>query len=333
MSKLYFPLQSSVEFFHDPLGIDAGTRAKEGAVLYEQIIFEDGLFMATVGDDINFAFRRPRRELSDEDLLEPRSPGRPGEEVILAIGANQMRTVVQQTFTAQWHSVAIDELADLEVSWAAIATPSQETLNQIARPTSEAAIEFAERARLTTDFSRSQIDFAAKSLARDGIFAAAIGAAINVTPMFAPLIESVESKGKAHGSTALAVAVPSIGHLSWEAIAEFRERPGSIEAREMLRSVEDVARDQEHRDAESYLRTINASIMDAMAGALIETDVNLSRTVGREAVGIAVSFIPIVGPVVGPAIGIAEALHQRAEQRANGIYALMTLRRGSTGSQ
>jgi hypothetical protein len=91
MSKLYFPLQSSVEFFHDPLGVDAATRAKEGAVLYEQIIFEDGLLMATVGDDINFAFRRPRRELSAEDLLDPRAPGRPGEQVILAIGDSRCR--------------------------------------------------------------------------------------------------------------------------------------------------------------------------------------------------------------------------------------------------
>jgi hypothetical protein len=101
----------------------------------------------------------------------------------------------------------------------------------------------------------------------------------------------------------------------------------------MLRSIEQVARDQEHRDAESYMRTINALIMDAMAGALIETEANLSRAVGREAAGVAVSLIPIVGPVIGPAIGIAEALHQRAEERGNGIYALMTLRRGSAGTQ
>lgn len=329
MSKLYFPLQSSVELFNEPLGVDAGSQAKQGAVLYEQIIFEDGLFMATVGDDMNLAFRRPRRELSDQDLLEPRSPGRPGEEVVLMIGGNQMQTVVQQTFTAQWHSVAIDELATLEVPWAAVATPSQETTNQIAQAISEAATEFAERARRSTGLSRSQIDFASKSLARDGIFAAAIGATINVTPMFAPLIESIESKQKVSGSVALSFAVPSLGHLPWEAIAEFRERRGCVEAREMLRSVEAVARSQELGDAEDYRRQIGESIMDAMAGALVETEADLPGVFSREAVGLAVSFVPLVGQFMGPAAGIAEVLGQRAEQRASGIFALAKLRHKS----
>jgi hypothetical protein len=271
MSQLYFPLQSSVEFFENSSGIDPVLRAKEGAVLYERVVFEDGMLLATVGDDMNFALRRPRGELNDQNLLDPKFPGRPGEEVVFAIGGTQMRTKVQQTFVAQWYSAAIDELAALEVPWAAVATPSEKTMKELARPTSEAVAEFAERAKRTTTFSRSQVDFAAKALARDGVFAAAIGASISVTPMFAPLISSLESKQTSYGSAALSVAVPSIGHLPWEAIAEFRERPGSVEARQMLRDVEEVVSDQEPGDADDYLQKVRDMIMDAMAAALIET--------------------------------------------------------------
>jgi hypothetical protein len=37
------------------------------------------------------------------------------------------------------------------------------------------------------------------------------------------------------GAEALAITVPNVGSLPWEAIAEFREHPGSQEARARLR--------------------------------------------------------------------------------------------------
>jgi hypothetical protein len=53
VSRIYFPLRSSVEFFGHPSAIAPAARAKEGAVFFEQVVFEPGQVIAPVGDDMN----------------------------------------------------------------------------------------------------------------------------------------------------------------------------------------------------------------------------------------------------------------------------------------
>jgi hypothetical protein len=328
-------LRSSVEFFADPTRLTPMARAKEGAVLFEEIVFEDGQLIATVGEKMNWAMHRPRRELTEEDLEEARGPAGPGESMVIAIGmedspgapARRMQTigetVVTQAYKAQWHSAAIDELQALEVPWFGIATPTDETLQNLATPMAQAAREFAGRME-DDELSPMQIDFAAKSLARDALFAAVLGAAINVTPMFGRMVEN--SPALQTGADALAFLVPELGHLPWEVIAEHRERPGSVEARALLREVEEKALIEESGDVANYLEKLKGSITDALAAALLETEVNLPEVVGREAVNGAVSFVPIAGAALGPAAGIVAALVERTEQRESGLFSLVKLR-------
>lgn len=233
-------------------------------------------------------------------------------------------TVVTKAYTAQWHSAAIDELQALEVPWAAIATPSAETLELLAKPTEQAVVEFKARAQ-GLGLSRAQIDFASKSLARDAVLAGGFGASINVTSMFGPMIEGAELG--ATGSDALAFMVPNLEYLPWEAIAEHRERPGSVEARGLLREVEEKALAEEPGDAAAYLEKVKVSITDGLAAALAETEVNVPEVVSREVANLAVSFVPIAGTAIGPLAGVAAALGERAEQRESGIFALVKLRR------
>lgn len=336
MNRIYFPLRSSVEFFEDPGGATPAARAKEAAVLFDQVVFEDGQIIATVGAQMNWMMHRPRHELTDEDLEDARPPAGPGESMMIAVGtettpgkpAPEMQsigeTVVMQAYSAQWHTAAIDELQALEVPWAAIATPSDETLERLAKPIQQATGEFTTRAQ-GGGLSPMQVDFVAKSLARDAMFAAALGASINVTSMFAPMIEGAEQE--ATGSDALAFMVPNLEHLPWEEIAEHRERSGSVEARGLLREVEEKALAEEPGDAAAYLEKVKASITDGLAAALVETEVNMPKVVGREVVNLAVSFVPIVGQGIGSLAGIATALGERAEQRESGIFALVKLRR------
>ncbi|MBS1894714.1 MAG: hypothetical protein JST59_25720 [Actinobacteria bacterium] len=336
MSRLYFPLRSSVEFFADPNQLTPMARAKEGAVLFEEILFEDGQLIATVGEKMNWAMHRPRHELTKEDLEEARAPAGPGESMVIAIGtedapgegAKEMRTIgetmVMEAYKAQWHSAAIDELRALEVPWFGIATPTDETLQNLATPMAQAARELAGRIE-DEGLSPMQVDFAAKALARDALFAAVLGAAINVTPMFGRMIEDSPTL-RGTGADALAFLVPDLGHLPWEVIAEHRERPGSVEARALLREFEVKALVEEPGDVADYLEKVKGSVMDALAAALLETEVNLPEVVGREAVNVAVSFVPIAGAALGPAAGIVAALGERAEQRENGLFSLVKLR-------
>jgi hypothetical protein len=336
MSRLYFPFRSSVELFADPAWLTPMARAKEGAILFEEIVFEDGQLIATVGEKMNWAMHRPRRELTEEDLVEARPPAGPGESMVIAIGtedspgvpAKKMQsigeTVVTQAYKAQWHSAAIDELQALDVPWFNIATPTDEILQKLAMPMAQAAREFASRIE-DEELSPMQIDFAAKSLARDALFAAVLGAAINVTPMFGRMVEDSPAL-QATGADALSFLVPELGHLPWEVIAEHRGRPGSVEARALLREVEEKALVEEPGDVADYLEKVRDSITDALAAALLETEVKLPEIVGREAVNVAVSFVPIAGAALGPAASIVASLGERAKQRESGLFSLVKLR-------
>jgi hypothetical protein len=48
-----------------------------------------------------------------------------------------------------------------------------------------------------------------------------MGAAINVTSLFAPLIDQSHDDDETTGSTALGILVPDLGQLKWETIAEY----------------------------------------------------------------------------------------------------------------
>jgi hypothetical protein len=63
MRRFYFPLRSSVELFPDPTSVEAGTRAKEAAILYDEVFFEYGMLTASVGDSGSIQTWRPLRKL------------------------------------------------------------------------------------------------------------------------------------------------------------------------------------------------------------------------------------------------------------------------------
>jgi hypothetical protein len=337
--RLYFPLRSSVELFVDPTSVEAGVRAKEGAVLFDEVFFEAGMVIATVGEGGNFVMYRPAHELGPEDLADTRNLSTPGEGFSIAVGtettpgvaAEKMQPILQtkvvKSYAAEWHTSAIDELAALEVEWARFGNLSDEEMQKLAKPIGQATRLFREHAK-TIDLPRSQADFAAKALAEDAVVAARMKAAINVTSLFAPLIEQSHDEDEATGATALGILVPDLGQLRWEAIAEYRAHPASGEAREKMREFEQRALEAEPAEAREFLAEVGSSITADLMTALAETQVDLWKAVGGEAAKTAVSFVPIVGPLIGPAAGIAEALGEHAEQRAAWYFALMKLRQG-----
>jgi hypothetical protein len=303
-------------------------------VLFEQVVFESGQVITAVGDDMNLTLYRPREELTAADLEEPRSPGGLGGGLRIAIGredgtaASAMRTIgetiVRGSYSAQWHSVAIDELIALKVPWVAFG-PGDDQLQSLASPIAEVGREFKDRPS-DSALLPFQVDFIAKSLARDATVAASMGASMNVTSMFAPIVEDTAADPQATGADALSFLVPNVEHLSWESIAEYRDRQGSVEARGLLREFETIAIEQEPGDVEDYLAKVRASIMDALVAALLETEANVPRVVGKEVASLAVSVVPIVGSFIGAAAGITEVLGQRLEQRESALFSLLKLR-------
>jgi hypothetical protein len=259
VTKIFFPLRTSVEFFSDPTSVEAAARAKEASILYDEVIFEVGLYDIKITNHGSFNNWRDPRRLTPEDLARSRQLPEPGSGMRIAMGmqpsfnvpapAEAMRVVLQGeivvSYAAEWHTGVIEELVAIgDPSWAgylATGSDSDASLEPLkeARREAERALELAYPQ--TAKESAWARNFMIKALARDAVVAANLDAAMNVTGLFAPLIESLGAQRDPSGQVALGILVPNVAQLSWEQIAKFRQHAGAVDARGKLREFEDRA--------------------------------------------------------------------------------------------
>lgn len=312
-------------------------RAKEGAVLFDKILFEDGMVAVTVGEKGNWTMFKPAHQLGPGDLVGTRRIAKAGEAFRISVGLEpepggtpmEMQTFLEsrvlREYVAEWHSSAIDELAKLNVDWAEFGGVDDEQLARLG-PSINQATQAMKSAAKGGELDLFEVEFASKALAQDATVAAHLGAAINVTSLFSTMIESLATEPEATGRDALALLVPNLDKLTWEDVARFREHPGSVDARGKLREFEERAFNQAPGDTRDHLLKVSMSITDDLMAALEETKVEVWKAIGGEATKSAISFLPIVGQMISPASGVAQALGERAEQRAAWYFALMELR-------
>ena len=129
VSALFFPLRTSVELFDDRTSPAAVTRAKEAAVLYDELIFEAGIYDIKISPTGSFNSWTPPEHATPERLQDTRRVIPLGEPIQLAVGvqpsrgvpATEMRVVVQGDlsahYIAEFHTGIIDELAPLDQDW------------------------------------------------------------------------------------------------------------------------------------------------------------------------------------------------------------------------
>ncbi|HEX5712072.1 MAG TPA: hypothetical protein VFX85_02025 [Solirubrobacterales bacterium] len=333
--RLYFPLRSSVEFFAGPTSVAAGTRAKEGAVLFDEVWFESGMVIANVGEDASFTIYRPRHELGPEDLTDVGNAAKPGDNFVIAVGsedspgapAAEMREVINtkaiERYAAEWHTSAIRELETLDVDWAKHGGLSDDELAKLAEPIREVGRHFKDQVA-TTGLPTFQATWAAEALAHDAVVARRIDAAMNLTSLFEPFV-APEASGLGSGADALGILVPNLEALTWENIAEYRQHPASSEARDKLREFERQALDQEPADAADFLAKVSTSITKDLMAALAETKINFGDALAAEAAKAGLSFIPFAGSLLGIGASALEIADQWASQRGRWYFALMKL--------
>src|SRR6266576_944105 len=86
MSRIFFPLRTSVEFFVDPASVAATTRAKEAAILYDELVSEDGLYAIGITEQGSFANWRGPGSCPSEELARSRELPEPGSGMEIRIG-------------------------------------------------------------------------------------------------------------------------------------------------------------------------------------------------------------------------------------------------------
>jgi hypothetical protein len=136
MSRIYFPLKSSVELFDDREGPEAVTRVKQAAILYDEVVIEDGLFTAAISTQGGNSWWEPWSWVDEEKLKHTRRKGKPGSPLSLGVqrqagpgepGEGPMHMFSQGgliiDYAAEFHTGILDDLAEFEPDWLEVIAP------------------------------------------------------------------------------------------------------------------------------------------------------------------------------------------------------------------
>lgn len=131
------------------------------------------------------------------------------------------------------------------------------------------------------------------------------------------------------GEESLGFMVPNFSILPWEAVAEFRDHPGCLEARERLRAFDARAGSEEAPKEIGELRATGEAVADGLFGAVKDLAPKLPDEIARPLAGTAVGLVPVVGQYASLALSMGDMIaavrdHERFEQ--SWIAAIIELR-------
>lgn len=340
-NRILLPLRTSVDLFSDPSQPSALTRAKQAAVLYDTMTVEVGFLDVSITAHGGHTMWKPPDWITEDDIRRARKPPEQGQPMSLAIGvqpafgvpAEKMTTIMQgdisMAYAAEWHSEVLVPLQALGADFVdVIVTPGGDIPRD--NPVGEAIARqnFSDMGdeSLVPGVNTFERDFIYKSFNRDAAVAEDLGAVLQVSTLFEPMLE--RHGWKPTGATALGVLAPNLGGLEWEQVLEFRDHPGAGEARSMLRESERTAVEQEPEDAREFLTRTFQGVTEALFGVFEDRRMKLGRAAVEEVAKDAVSILlPPVGMLIGAANLAEDAATARIQSRS-GIAALMKLRHG-----
>ena len=339
---VFFGLRTAVELFRDPSSAHAVTRAKEAALLYDRVIFEVGMLDVTVGEGGGSSIWIPPSKITDERRALARIPTEEGAPFSVSFGKQEafgvparaedmvpmVATTVTHAYVAEFHTGILDETEPLELDWIEVAeTPvSFPAESEIGKQIKRADLHDWTDRQLLPDHHHFERDLIYKSFNRDAAVAGAIGATMTVSPLFEPMIRQRGMTFDRPGDKALSILIPNVGSLSWEAIAEFREHPGCVEAREMLRLFELKAAELEPEGDTVDLQILASEVADAYAGALEDSRTRLGAELSKEAIKTSVSLVPGIGPIAEKVATTVQVAREWGRQRRSWTSAICKLK-------
>jgi len=330
-------LRTSVELFSDPTSPTAATRAKQAAILYDELIFEAGLYEVTTTPEGSSGEWTPPAQITSEILKHARDIPEAGATISLAVGVNTEHMVelfggeITAYHMSEFHTGILDELAQFEPGWVkSVVVPNIPPASDPVGKAIRSLNSYDSKDKNFLSDLREQDLFRQKfiyqSFNRDSVLATYMGAAFNLTQLFTPMLERRGAAIVHAGGKAIDIIVPHLGALPWEAVLEFREHPGCGEARAKLREFEERVAREEPQDAMSFQQRVSQEVNGAIFGAWNDLRPNLREALGREAVMAGVSMYPIAGPIIAPGLGISEALARDFQDRRTWLAALWKLR-------
>jgi len=340
MSRAYFPLRSSVELFADPTSPEPVARAKHAAILYDEIAFEIGMFETSITQQGSMTNYRPPNMITEEDRRHARRVLAEGEGVAVNVRVEGMDEIqffsgpLVASYAAEWHAGVIDELLELKPGWAKQIYMPDETLQaEGLGPLMQEIKGSFERANPATRADLVHRNFVIDAMSRDAAVAVGLQASVFVTSLFRPILSGLEGVSPdRQGLAALEIVVPGVAGLPWEAIGEFREHPGSQEARDKLRSIEGRAL-ADGDETQGLDARVAQEITHDLFAAIEELKGSVTKKIAREAANTGVSLIPFAGAFLGPGASLAETIAETVKDRRSWHAALIQLRTAAVGTE
>jgi len=341
VSTIFFPLRTSVELFADRRSPEVVTRAKEAALLYDELIFEEGLYDITITDGGSTDWWLPPDHLTPEQLERSREPIPAGAPMQMVVQAQEgpggpvtgephvmMQGKVGVQLVAEFHSGILDELKAFDPDWVeSIATGGTGLASNHPLGRVQSQLNFQDNfdKELMPGEDQWRRDFIYKAFNRDSLVAAELDASFSITGLFGPMVERRGVKLDCAGSEALEILVPNVGALPWEAVVEWREHSGSAEARGKLREFEQRAAESEPEDATAFLTQVAREVVAGYQAAYEELLPSLPEQLQKELAKTLVSFIPVAGPFVEKGASFADIVAQAVQHRRSWVAAMMWL--------
>lgn len=342
MRRILFPLRSAVELFSDPRSPGAVTKAKEAAVLYDELIFEMGLLDVSITPSGGPSFWIPPEGITPELRDRSRMIEAVGSPMTLAIGEEEEPGVpakgmhvfvegeVSNAYLAEFHTGILDDLAVFEPDWVrTIDIGGEKQPGSVGDPIYEEIrrqnfADFTDK-ELMPNVERFLRAFLYESFNRDATVAAALEASFTGTPLFAPMIARGGAEHELAGSEAVSVVVGDIGALPWEAVVEFRDHEGSREARDRLREFERLAIESDPRDAYEFMKRVGHEVNRGFRAAIEELAPNLPEELAKQVLLNGVATVSVVGAPVAAIAGAASTVSASRAFNRSWIAAVMVL--------
>ncbi len=334
MTRCVFPLRTSVEWFDHPASPAIDGRAKQAAVLYDEVVFEDGLFEIDITDGGAVQIWHPPESATEERLARANHPLEIGTPVIFSVGAQpaqgipaapedmrvMMAGALKQRYVAELVSSVLAHVAEFNDGWAQIAFTGHMNASDFDRWLPHRSTRAVWDKALMPELGESNQwlrDFVIKSFDRDAALAAALDADFHVSPLFEPMVRARGPEGLSGTAAhdALSYLFPDVTDLPWEVVMEFRAHDASREARSKLHGA--IARTRQ----DGMLAADNALTRDML---FAEKELRKRHSLSERLTRIAVSVIPMAG---GPLAEGSAAMAEAARRKRDWVAALSLLRK------
>lgn len=343
MSRIYFPLQTSVELFGDRQTPEAITRVKQAAALYDEVVIEDGLYTASISTAGSNGWWEPWSHV--DPLAMTRTPGKPGTEMAIGMQsqpglgrpaegpvhwAPQGQLLID--YAAEFHTGIMDDLSEFEPDWLQVISPGHLT-GRHPKPVQEAIKVMNQRDFFDRELMRDRNSFErgwiSKAFNHDAALASYLQATFNVTSLFVPMLAREDMTPDHSGGSALELLVPNLAGLPWEAIIEFRQHPDTDEARAQLREFEETAAEAEPASIQEFKQRVQTEITRSFFQALDDLRPRSLGTAAKEVVKTAIGLIPFAGQIASGFATAGEIALAEGRYRNTWHAALLKLREAS----